>query len=49
MVSGSVCVVIGFVTRNNCFNATSELCANYNKIKFKSKDILFYAFSLLWF
>ena len=25
-----------------------ELCDNYTKVKFKSKDILFYAFSLLW-
>ena len=25
-----------------------EFCDNYIKVKFKSKDILFYAFSLLW-
>ena len=25
-----------------------KFCDNYIKVKFKSKDILFYAFSLLW-
>ena len=53
VVSGSVCVVTSFAAKNNCLcykqpRISTELCDNYTKIKFKSKDILFYVFSLLW-